>query len=46
MEKVMTICIFGVPHAFDPDEVIFDLEMRNDMPCYNIDKEQTNCFAC
>lgn len=46
MKKVMTICIFGVAHAFDPNEVIFELEMKNNTPCYHLAKEQTNCFAC
>ena len=36
MKQVMTIQVFGTTHAFDPDEVIFELEMRNDTPCYEI----------
>ena len=46
MKEIMTIQVFGTTHAFDPDEVIFELEMRNDTPCYEIMAEQTHCFAC
>jgi len=46
MKQVMTICVFGTAHAFDPDEVIFELEMKNDTPCYDLIQDQTNCFAC
>ena len=46
LKQVMTICIFGVAHAFDPDEIIFDLEMKNDTPNYDLTEAQTNCFAC
>ena len=46
MKQVMTICVFGTSHAFDPDEVIFELEMENDTPCYEFIGEQTNCFCC
>ena len=46
MKQVMTICVFGTPHAFDPDEVIFELEMENDTPCYEFIGEQTHCFCC
>ena len=42
----MTICVFGTAHAFDPDEVIFELEMKNDTPCYDLIQKQTNCFCC
>lgn len=42
----MTICVFGVNHAFDPDEVIFELEMKNDTPCYELKSDQSTCFAC
>ena len=46
MKTVMTICVYGTPHAFDPDEVIFELEMKNDTPCYELKGEQTHCFCC
>ena len=46
MKQVMTICVFGTPHAFDPNEVIFELEMKNNTPCYEIMDEQTDCFSC
>ena len=46
MKTVMTICVYGTPHAFDPDEVIFELEMKNDTPCYELNAEQTHCFCC
>ena len=46
MKKVMTIDVYGTAHKFDPDEVIFELEMKNDTPCYELNQEQTNCFAC
>ena len=46
MKQVMTIHVFGTPHAFDPAEVIFQLEMKNDEECYEIEGEQVNCFAC
>ena len=39
MKTVMTICVFGTPHAFDPNEVIFELEMKNDTPCYEVNGE-------
>ena len=42
----MTIHVFGTAHAFNPDEVIFELEMKNETPCYEIDEAQTRCFAC
>ena len=42
----MTIQVFGTAHAFATDEVIFELEMKNDTPCYELIGEQTNCFAC
>ena len=42
----MTINIFGIAHAFDTDEIIFDLEMKNDTPNYDLNEAQTNCFAC
>ena len=46
MKEIKTICVFGTSHAFDPNEVIFELEMANDTPCYEIRNEQTQCFAC
>ena len=46
MKNVMTIHVYGTAHAFDPDEVIFELEMKNDTPCYELLGEQTHCFAC
>ncbi len=46
IKQVKTIHIYGTPHAFDPDEVIFELEMKNNTPCYDISEEQTTCFAC
>ena len=42
----MTIHVHGTAFAFDPSEVIFELEMKNDTPCYDIIEEQTHCFAC
>lgn len=42
----MSIEVFGTTHAFDPDEVIFELEMKNDTPCYDLIGEQTHCFSC
>ena len=36
IKQVKTICIYGTPHAFDPDEVIFELEMTNNTPCYDL----------
>ena len=39
MKQVMTIHVFGTPHAFDPAEVIFQLEMKNDEECYEIEGE-------
>lgn len=38
--------IYGQAHAFDPNEVIFELEMKNDTPCYEVKGLQTDCFAC
>ena len=46
MKEVMTIYVHGTAYAFDPNEVIFELEMKNDTPCYEIIDEQTHCFAC
>jgi len=46
MKQVNTIYVFGVAHAFHPSEVIFELEMKNDTPCYEVKGPQTNCFAC
>lgn len=46
MKKVMTIIVYGTAHAFSPDEVIFELEMKNDTPCYDLVSEQTHCFSC
>ena len=46
MKQVMTIHVFGKAHKFDPDEVIFELEMKNDTPCYDLNAEQTHCFSC
>lgn len=46
MKQVMTIYVFGTAHAFDPNEIIFELEMKNDEPCYDLLGIQTNCFAC
>ena len=43
----MTIQVFGTTFTFDPNEVIFELEMRNEQPCYEIDSLQPySCFAC
>ena len=36
MKSVMTLNVFGTAHAFDPSEVIFELEMKNDTPCYEL----------
>ena len=37
----MTIHVHGTAFAFDPDEVIFELEMKNETPCYDLIDEQT-----
>ena len=42
----MTICVYGTAFVFDPNDVIFELEMRNETPCYELIGEQTQCFAC
>lgn len=43
----MTIKVFGKTFTFDPNEVIFELEMRNEQPCYEIESQIPNCcFAC
>ena len=46
MKQVMTINVFGTPHAFNPNEIIFELEMRNEQECYEVIGQQTDCFAC
>ena len=46
MEEVKTIMIFGTAHQFDPNEVIFELEMLNHTPCYDSHEDQQKCFAC
>ena len=46
MKQVHTIYIYGTAYAFDPAEVIFELEMKNDTPCYEVKGVQNNCFAC
>ena len=42
----MIIFVYGTAHTFNPYDVIFDLEMKNDTPCYELIGRQTNCFAC
>ena len=46
MKQVMTICVFGTSFQFEPNDVIFELEMKNETPCYTIVGLQTQCFAC
>ena len=34
MKEVMTILVYGTSYLFDPNDVIFELEMKNQTPCY------------